>query len=309
MKKRSVFARLQIWLQNHLRACCHAAGQLRQQPINNSLTIAVIAIALALPFGLYSIVNSIHHSGKPTAPSLSVYTKNTRSRTVAALKEKLLKLTQIKKLRYISPTAGLQQLLQDQSAKTKSLRLDNNPLPGVFVITPKADYSSPLQIKILSNTLKELPQISLVQVNMTWLKRLYYITEFSKRLTLALAIVFCLGVFLIINNTIRLITQRNQNDIQIMRLFGATANFIRRPLLYRGIILGFCSGMLAWLVVNIMLLWLNTPLKLFAQSYNQHSPLASLQLQTGATLIILSTLLAYIASWLAIKPYLSAEEE
>ncbi len=309
MRKRSFIGKIQIGIQNHLRACCQAAGQLRQQPLNNSLTIAVIAIALALPFGLYSIVNSIHHSGKPTAPSLSIYTQNTSGNAIATLKSKLLKLKQVKSLRYISPAAGLQQLLQDQSANHQSLRLKNNPLPGVFVITPKANYSSPLQINILNNTLKEWPQIGLVQINMTWLKRLYYITEFSKRLTLALTLVFCLGVFLIINNSIRLITQRNQNDIQIMRLFGATANFIRRPLLYRGIIIGFCSGIIAWLVVNIMLLWLNSPLKLFAQSYNRHSPLASLQLRTGATLIILSTLLAYVASWLAIKPYLSATEE
>ena len=77
-------------------------------------------------------------------------------------------------------------------------QLDSNPLPGVLVLSPTADNSSPEKIEALRDQLNALPQADLVKLDMEWLQRLNRITDISRRLTLALAAMLAAGVLLIV---------------------------------------------------------------------------------------------------------------
>ena len=120
---------------------------------------------------------------------------------------------------------------------------------------------------------------------------------------------FGLAVVLIITNTIRLITQRHKEDSQIMRLFGATKQFIRRPLLYRGTLLGFLGGVMAWILLCLITHWLVIPLKLLALSYQTTLNGSGISIMHGVVLSVVSTILAFLGSWVAITPYLGEAEE
>ena len=57
-----------------------------------------------------------------------------------------------------------------------------------------------------------------------------------------------LGILLIVGNTIRLGIESQREEIGIIRLFGATNAFIRRPFLYIGLWLGLIAGGVACLL-------------------------------------------------------------
>ena len=296
------------FFRNHSRDLCFAMGQIKKNPFGNLLTILAIAIALALPFGLYILVSNIQHVGGQPTPYLSIYLKKQTQLNQLKLQKKLESMPLVYQVKYVSPTEGMKQFSQYIKLNQFDKNRQANPLPGVLIVKLR-DHNNITAIEMLASHLKQNPHIQLVQINMTWVKRLHYIINFGQRLTLALAIVFSLAVILIITNTIRLITQRNKEDIQIMRLFGATRHFIRRPLLYRGTLLGFIGGLLAWILVCLILHWMIVPLKMLALSYQ--SPLSGMGIDysNGVIVTLVSTALAFIGSWIAISPYLHAQEE
>ena len=146
---------------------------------------------------------------------------------------------------YISPEEGLKQFAQTDALREAIATLDKNPLPGVMVITP-IDNQTPDQLNTLFTNLKEIPLVDIGQLDLTWLRRLYDIIIIGKRLAYLLSIIFGLGVTLIIGNTIRLIMQSKRDEINVMKLVGATKSFIRRPLLYRGTLYGILGGIISW---------------------------------------------------------------
>ena len=295
-------------LRNHARSFCFALGQIKQKPLGNTLTILAIAVALALPFGLFTLVTNIQALGGYSSPSITVYLKKISPQQLNQFQQKISQLQPGTKINYISPESGLNELAHYTNMKRLFSQLKHNPLPGVLVITPRLN-SKISTIQLLATQLRAYPQSERVQINMTWVRRLHYITHFGQRLSLALSIVFCLAVVLIIANTIRLITQRHQEEIHIMRLFGATPHFIRQPLLYRGTLLGFIGGLLAWILVSLILYWLVAPLQSLALSYQQPLSGMGFSLKGGLILTLISTGLAFLGSWFAVKPYLSMPEE
>jgi len=297
---------------NHIRSLCFAFGEIQRAPIANCLTIVVIAIALVLPCGLYRVLKSLQPIGAEISaqPQIAIYTKtNISNNGIQELHQALQKIPNVSNLTYISPQQGLKQFIQYSKLDGILDSVGQNPLPAVFSLTPTFDSQSPLALSKIVTQIKLLPNVGLVQLNMTWLKRLYYLIRFSQRIVIALGIIFFIGVILIVGNTIRLITQRHQEDINIMRLFGAKPGFIRRPLLYRGILLGLFGGVIAWLMIAFFLWWLAAPLEALARSYSNTLIISSFTLSGGAFLALSGMILAGAGAWFAVAPYLRQAEE
>jgi len=186
--------------------------------------------------------------------------------------------------------------------------LEKNPLPGVIIIVPKSQYQSPMELESLIDSLKTIPNIDSAQFDLTWLKRLYYIIQIAKRMTYALAMLFGIGVILIVGNTIRLITQNNRQEIAVLRLLGATTAFIQRPLLYRGALFGLLGGVTACILVKLLLWWLADPMAMLAQSYQSQLNFLSFGLEDAASILAIGTLLGLIGSWISVHRHLQGPE-
>nr|MCH9743323.1 permease-like cell division protein FtsX [Gammaproteobacteria bacterium] len=257
------------WSINHTRAFLFSLGETFRTPFVNLLTFLVIGIAMALPAGLYVVLQNVQAFNKDwnNTPSISLYLKkNLTSDEVQNLQKNLYKNPQIKTIKYISPQQGITELGQQQQLGDTLSTLNNNPLPGVMVITPQSN-ETPDQLQQLLSSLNQLPLVNIGQLNITWVKRLYDIIQIGKNLTYILGILFGVGVILVIANTVRLIMQNKRAEINVMKLIGARPSFIRRPLLYRGFFFGLFGGMIAWVFVYLTLWWLAKPANALAQTY------------------------------------------
>ena len=76
------------------------------------------------------------------------------------------------------------------------------------------------------------------------------ITEFTKRKCNNHRIVTVTSVTLIIGNTIRLSIMDKKEEIQVMKLVGATNTFIHAPFLWTGIWYGVIGGLFAFICVG-----------------------------------------------------------
>lgn len=297
---------------NHIRSFIFALGDLFQAPLANLMTILVIGIALALPCGLFILLQSFNALSQDlgASPTITLYLKKNITASQQTNIQKQLHTNQnIKKIKYISPEQGLREFAEVNHFGALTSTLNTNPLPGVFVIIPNDNQRSPKAMQQLANALTQLPGVANSELDLLWVKRLFYLINLGRRGVWALAIIFGIGVIVIVGNTIRLSMQDHLHEINVLKLIGATNAFIRRPLLYRGMLYGLFGGIISWLIISISLLWLKDPANSLSATYQLHLSLSSLSLISGLKILILAVTLGFIGAWLALVRHANYQQD
>lgn len=132
-------AKTKAFLLNHVRTLVSSLGRLYQSLGSSLMTLAVIAIALALPAGFYVVLDNAKRlsGGWDDATKISLYLyPNTEEADGRALAERLKRRDDIATTTYISKAQGL-ELFKRQSGAAEVLEgLNENPLPAVIEVIP-----------------------------------------------------------------------------------------------------------------------------------------------------------------------------
>ena len=290
----------------HLRAIMNSLGQLSRSPLASLLTFAVIGIALALPLSLFVVLKNVQivSDSFQTTGQINLYLQNNISPDQLHNTLLVLNMDQnVVKSQYISPQQGFQEFSENAGLTNSNLNLNNNPLPGVIVVTPSPELNT-LQVEQLVSRLAKLPSVTTAQLDLKWLQRLNAILAIGHRAAVLLMVIFAIAVLLIIANTIRLTTQNHHDEILVIKLIGGANSFIRRPFLYSGIVYGLIGAIFAWLLVDMMISFLQNPISKLASLYGTTYEIQGLGLQTTLYLVVGGILLGLIASWIAVSRYI-----
>lgn len=302
---------LVAYLIHHVRVFIASLGYLVRQPMATLMTSAVIAIALALPTGLYVTLQnaSTLSAGWDGSTQISLFLKPDVSEEQAGLlANRLRKHHRIERVELINKQQGLAQF-QELSGFGDALRfLDDNPLPVVLVIQPSVDPDHPDSVAHLLKELRDENAVELAQLDMLWVKRLYTLIAVAERGIWIIGSLLGLAVLLVIGNTIRLDIQNRREEIEVSKLIGASNAFIRRPFLYTGLWYGLGGGLLAWLLTSVSLHLLDSPLYRLTSLYHSTFRLAGLSETNILFLVGASCLLGLAGSWLAVGRHLSKIE-
>ncbi len=296
----------QYWLQ-HRQARRNGLGQLSRTPFSTLITCLVIGIALALPTTLFVLLKNIEILGHNYRDStqLTVFLKpNTTENEALALVQTLKTTSAIREVHAISPAQGLKELQQQSGIDEVMTDLTNNPLPWTVVIQPIASYRSPADLTKLGEILKQYPAIQSIQLDMMWAQRLAAFMMLAHRFIYALSSFLAIGVLLIIYHCIRSVTQYNKKDISVIQFIGGTDAFIRRPFLYAGMIYGLLGGIIAWQLVDLLLLWLREPSTTLAGLYRSQFQLIGIGMANTFLLLFSSIALGLVGAWLAVNRHL-----
>jgi len=123
--------------------------------------------------------------------------------------------------------------------------LGDNPLPASFQLKIREGYQSPDALKRLSTFLRRLEGVEDIQYGQEWIERSSNATRIMKVLGIMIGSVLTLGSAMIVSNTIRLAVYAHAEEIEIMRLVGATKAYIRAPFLVEGMLQGSLGALLA----------------------------------------------------------------
>ncbi len=301
LKKR---ARLPHYFGCHIRAFFSALSEILKKPWASLMTLTAIGIAMTLPMGFYLLLYNFDSVSNQwnESPNISVYVSQTQQ--VPTLEKNISSMASVAEVQYITPEQGLATFKKQADLGGLLNSLDSNPLPGVLVVVPKLTQQTPTAMTAIANQLKKLPNIDSVQMDSLWVQRLTDLIDLGKRLTYGLIILFGFAVILITGNTIRLQIQKHQKEITVLKLVGATHAFIRRPLLYQGLLYGLGGGLIAWLLVTALLLWLKTPAQSLIQSYDKALFWYSLPADQALWILASCALLGLIGAWVNLFRYL-----
>lgn len=301
--------KISSWLRHHRLMALDSFGRVVKAPFASLMTWAVLAIALALPASLYIFLNNAQlvTSNWDGTAQMSLFLKLEMSeKRSEQLADDLRQRSDIASVQYVSRAQALSEFKQFSGFGEALDYLDGNPLPSVLVVRPAAGKIN--QQEQLLQELQSLPEVDEAQLDLAWVKRLYYIMELAQRMVLALAVLLGIAVLLVVGNTIRLAIESRRDEIIIVKLVGGTNAFVRRPFLYTGIWYGLGGGLMAWGIINVSLIWLSGPVRALASVYSSSFELVGLGMADSLLLIISGTVLGWLGAWVAVGRHLGEIE-
>lgn len=300
------------WILSHIRAFRFALSELVRAPMTNFITVCVIGVAIALPLGFFVLlqnlqtVNRVWHASTPT---ISLYLKSDATPSqIDVLMQSLQHNKQIQKVSYISPNEGLKSFEKNTPFNNIAALFQKNPIPGLIIVSPATNNNNPDAINAVFLALKSLPLVDIAQLDMDWVTRLYDIVAIGKNMTQALSLLFGFGVIMIIGHTLRASLSHHIKEIQIMRLIGATHRFIRRPLLYRGMLYGLLGSIFAWLLIALFIRELQQPVSQLAETYHAPFQLQTVSFLLGSEITCAAIIAGFISAWLITTQFLNQPE-
>lgn len=155
---------------------------------------------------------------------------------ILGVRGNLSSLPEVKNIDFITRDQALEQFKKNHANEPEILsalqEVGENPLGAVLVIKAKdaASYG-PILEALDSPAIKSLVADKTVEDHRLLIDRLTTITNKVQRAALGLSLVFALISLLIVFNTIRVAIYIHREEIAIMRLVGASNNFVRLPFL------------------------------------------------------------------------------
>ena len=277
----------QGWLGAHARCLIEALGRMHRRWVASLLTVFVIGITLALPTGLYVLVknlDTLSTSWQGTVQA-SLYLDDDvsveRGRTLA---RRLDARDTIDGAEYVSAEEGL-ETFRDASGFGDALdALPSNPLPAVVVVTPDADMTR-AAVGELVDTLRGETGVARAELDQAWLERLFAILSLIERAAWVIGLLLSAAVVFIVGNTIRLDIENRREEIEVMKLLGASDAFIRRPFLYSGVWYGLSGAVVALILLGGCFVALAGPLGTLTRSYDGALDLVGLGWSGGFALL------------------------
>ncbi|HRO26489.1 MAG TPA: permease-like cell division protein FtsX, partial [Luteimonas sp.] len=158
------------WVDHHLYSLVASLGRVFRKPWAALLTIAVMALALALPLGLWLVLGNVGKLAGSVERSreISVFLKqDVDAARVAELADELRARGNIGSVVHVTPEQGMASLRADgELAGIIDAIGGDNPLPHVLVVTPGGDEL------MVASSLQQLPEAELVQHDALWRERL-----------------------------------------------------------------------------------------------------------------------------------------
>jgi cell division transport system permease protein len=210
-------------------------------------------------------------------------------------------MPEVRSIEYISKDEALRRYREDRAAQgqedyTKFLPV--NPLPASLEIKLRR----PDDYRTVAEFLNAEPIVKKVQNIEDMTDRLVTLTNFLRTFGTALLLVIGAIVLFIVINTIRLAVLGRAEEIEVMRLVGASDAFIRWPFVFEGAIVGLFGAAISLGV----LVGAAEPLSRFMVAFFQILPINVGSISRDVTLLVVGAGagLGVVGAWVSVRTYL-----
>lgn len=294
------------WFTRHLQSALFSLGRMLERPLQSFLTAAVIGIALSLPavaFVLLSKVQAV--SSNWVSVEVAVFCKlDVNNQQAKQLAMQLEARDDVESVRVITKEQARDEYRTQSRVAQEALDLiGEDVLPASLLVRPAADYSQAKQVEALMQELREYPGTDIVQWDRLWVKKLFGWLQLIDLAITIFGLLLGLAVILIVGNTIRLEINNRKEEIEVVKLLGATNAFVRRPFLYMGLWQGMAGGLLALVLVLVTLVLIGDKLSAVVASH-QDIDMSLIEMGSLALILGFGMLLGLLGAWLAVGQHL-----
>ena len=241
-----------------------AVQDILRNRVLNLITIITIALSIIIigSFAIFVInANDILDSWKRCA-RIMVYLRPSLSETeISGIKQKITGIYGVKSARFISKDEALSLLRKKMKHQAAVLdNLHKNPLPDAFEIEMMPSCADQKKIEFIVTVIESLPFVEDLEYGQRWIGQFADIMRLFRLAGFAVGGLFFIAAVFIVANTIRLVLYSRREEVEIMRLVGATERFIKIPFFIEGIIQGILGGITGVIMLYIAFVFISSNL-------------------------------------------------
>lgn len=276
-----------------------------------SITVMVLTL---LTLSIFFILNIVLNTGIDTIQNkidISVYFEDTiEQNTVIDIQNELADLSDVTAIKYYSKEDALARF-KEQNADNQEL-LDSiadieNSLPASLEVkvAENGDFNK-ISAVLEKDEYKDFVQKISYQENQEIIEKLLRATDLTKQIGIGITIAFTLVSLVIIFNTVRMAIFARMEEIEIMKLVGATPGFIKGPFLVEGTIYGVISTIIAMGALSSALYFAGPAIAGYVGDTGSNITdfLRANIAQVLLMQIIVGVFIGIFSSWLAIRKHL-----
>jgi cell division transport system permease protein len=181
--------------------------------------------------------------------------------------------------------------------------LPENPLPASLEVRLKKPYQNLEGIEKTAAGLASLAGVADVEYGGGWMKRFFAFVRILRWLALSLGLLLLFASVIVISSTLTLGFYARKEEIEILRLVGATETYVRFPFFLESLLQGVGGSVLAlallWVLYQGFRVNMGTSWSLFAGWVQLHF----LSTPVTVTLILLGALIGVISSWVSFSRF------
>ncbi|TYR80107.1 ABC transporter permease [Priestia megaterium] len=264
-----------------------------------TVTLLLVGVFLMLMLNLNHVAKLIENDVEIRLHIDAAATKDDRN----AMKEKLESIKQVDTVTFSSKEEELKSLIDSMGEEGQAFKPfeQQNPLNDVFVVKTK----EPTGVAKVAAQIEKYPYAAKVQYGQGEVEKLFNVLKISRNIGIGLIIGLLFTAMFLISNTIKITIVARREEIEIMRLVGATNLFIRWPFFIEGFLLGLLGSIVPVAVVIGVYTVLFKEVEPRFDGFFELIPSFPFTIQVSLLLVILGGFIGIWGSVLSVRKFLS----
>jgi len=174
------------------------------------------------------------------------------------LRHKITEYDQVESIHFVSREEAYQRFRQQLGGSSDVL--DDMPhdfLPPSIEVTPLHSLRELSRIKRFSDYLAKLPGAEKVQYGQEWIERFHSFTQVLRLVVLLSGSLLILTTAFMVSHTIRLTIMGRVDELELLKLVGATNSYIRMPFMLEGFLQGLAGSLIGLAALYTLFLWIS----------------------------------------------------
>lgn len=277
-----------------------AVANLWSNRLNNLVSIIIISFSL-FTLGLFLLTadNLTRLIGRLTENiQVNVFLNPETTRQDQITLESIVKSSPaVSRYQYISPDEALKRFRSFYPGMRELTdELDSNPFPASYEVTIRKEFQNQAAVQDFVTKLRDESYVSDVEYDQEWIDRVQFIIRFVQIIGIVFGGILMFAATFSISNVIKLMVLSRKDEIEIMRLVGATNSFIKGPFLAEGLLQGLFGSVLAILLLYAMYLLITAKVAALSTPFFSLSELHFLPLWIIASIIAGGMFLGFLGS-------------
>ena len=219
----------------------------------SSLSVAFLAVGGAL-VGVVNLAELSQRWGGATRMSVYLH-EAADAQEVLTLQQTLLTLDEVESVEHLSSAEAQERFLADADVSGELANLPPEVFPPSLEIVLASGVPVPRAAE-LAERVGRFGVVAEVETYRTFYERLSALLGAGRALVVLLTCLVGVCVLDVIGNTIRLSLARRRDEIQVLKLCGATDRFVQQPFVLEGAFQGALSAALATVLLLVGFLML-----------------------------------------------------
>ncbi len=163
---------------------------------------------------------------------------------VEALRSALADLPEVSETRYVSPSDARAQMFElERDGTLANASVDLFPATLEIRLAPTATNAD--RLAVLGARVRRLPTVSDVETYRGLSDQMRGVLQTARTLAFIIALIVMLCATAVVGNTVRLSLSSRMREVEVLRMVGATRQYVRAPFLVEGALLGGVGAIFA----------------------------------------------------------------